>query len=101
MASSRDDALAKVRAICTAFPEVTERPSHGAPSWFVRDQKTFVTCWFNGHHDLQFPHLWCAAPAGTDSPAVASPDPPIAGVWAGRLEAGSAGSETVAVGHAT
>jgi hypothetical protein len=72
VASSRDDALAKVRAICTAFPEVTERPSHGAPSWFVRDQKTFVTCWFNGHHDLQFPHLWCAAPAGAQQELIAA-----------------------------
>src|SRR5262249_49540649 len=69
--SSRDDALAKVRAICTALPEVTERPSHGAPSWFVPDQKTFVTCWFNGHHDQEFPHLWCAAPAGAQQELIA------------------------------
>jgi hypothetical protein len=71
VASSRDAALAKVRAICTAFPEVTERPSHGAPTWFVRE-KTFVNCWFNGHHDLEFPHLWCAAPAGAQQELIAA-----------------------------
>jgi hypothetical protein len=71
VASSRDAALAKVRAICTAFSEVSERPSHGAPTWFVRD-KTFVTGWFNGHHDLEFPHLWCAAPAGAQQELIAA-----------------------------
>ena len=25
-----------MRAICLALPEVTERPSHGAPTWFVQ-----------------------------------------------------------------
>ena len=24
----------------------------------------FVTFWERGHHDNQFPHLWCAAPPG-------------------------------------
>jgi hypothetical protein len=47
-----------------AFPEVTERPSHGAPTWFVRDKRSFVTLWEDGHHDNDFPHLWCAAPLG-------------------------------------
>ena len=84
MPSSRDAALAKVRAICAALPEVTERPSHGAPTWFVRGQKSFATCWYNGHHDLEFPHLWCAAPPGAQEAHVASdPDryfrPPYVG----------------------
>jgi len=58
------DPLERLRAICTALPEVTERPSHGAPTWFVRDKSVFVTFWERGHHDNQFPHLWCAAPPG-------------------------------------
>ena len=33
--------LDRVRAICLALPEVTERPSHGAPTFFVRGKKTF------------------------------------------------------------
>jgi hypothetical protein len=35
--------LERVRAICMALPEVTERPSHGAPTWFVRGKTVFVT----------------------------------------------------------
>ena len=60
----RDDPLQHLRAICLAFPEVTERPSHNAPSFFVRGKSTFVMAWVDGHHDHTFPHLWCAAPAG-------------------------------------
>ena len=33
------------------LPEVTERPSHGAPTWFVRGKNSFVTLWADGHHD--------------------------------------------------
>ncbi|AGZ43687.1 MmcQ/YjbR family DNA-binding protein [Actinoplanes friuliensis] len=56
--------LAEVRRICLGLPGVTERLSHGAPTWFVNGQRTFVTLWEHGHHDNEFPHLWCAAPAG-------------------------------------
>ncbi|HZN77335.1 MAG TPA: MmcQ/YjbR family DNA-binding protein [Micromonosporaceae bacterium] len=66
MASSLD----RVRAICLAFPGVTERLSHGAPTWFVR--RSFVTYWVDGHHDLEFPHLWCAAPVGAQAELVAA-----------------------------
>jgi hypothetical protein len=55
----------QLQAICLAFPETTERPSHGAPTWFVRDKRAFVTLWEHGHHDNDFPHLWVAAPPGT------------------------------------
>jgi hypothetical protein len=53
-----------IRGACTALPEVEERPSHGAPTFFVRGKKSFVTVWAGGHHDDDFPHLWCAAPPG-------------------------------------
>jgi hypothetical protein len=62
--SGMPDLVARLRAICTRFPEVAERPSHGAPTWFVRDKRAFVTLWPDGHHDNHFPHLWCAAPPG-------------------------------------
>ena len=67
-----------------AFPEVTERPSHGAPTWFVRDKRSFVTLWADGHHANQFPHMWCAAPPGAQAELTASdPDrffrPPYVG----------------------
>ena len=36
------DLAERMRAICLALPEVTERPSHGAPTWFVRGKSAFV-----------------------------------------------------------
>ena len=58
----------RVRAICMALPEVTEKLSHGAPSFFVNKQ--FVMLWPDGHHDHHFPHLWCAAPPGAQDELV-------------------------------
>ena len=71
-----DDLLDRVRAICVAFPEVTERPSHGAPTWFIRDRTTFVSLWANGHHRDEFAHLWCAAPPGAQEELIAA-DPAV------------------------
>jgi len=64
MAKAKDNLLDRVRAICMGFPEATERLSHDAPTWFVRDKRVFVTLWEHGHHDDDFAHLWCAAPPG-------------------------------------
>jgi hypothetical protein len=66
------DGVARLRAICLAFPEVTERLSHGAPTWFVRDRTVFVTSHEQGHHDNRFPHLWCAAPPGAQEELIAA-----------------------------
>ena len=52
----------RVRSICLALPGVTERPSHGSPAFFAGKQ--FLMLWPDGHHDHDFPHLWCAAPPG-------------------------------------
>lgn len=57
-----DDTLERLRWICLALPETTERQSHGEPTWFVRDKKTFVT-YANHHHDDRLA-FWCAAPEG-------------------------------------
>jgi len=52
----------RVRSICLALPGAEERTSHGSPAFFVGRQ--FVMLWPAGHHDNEFPHLWCAAPPG-------------------------------------
>ena len=70
--SGESDPLQRLRQICLAFPEVTERLSHGAPTWFVRDKKTFVMLWQDGHHDTEAPHLWCAAPPGAQAELIAA-----------------------------
>jgi hypothetical protein len=59
----------RVRAICLALPEVTERQSHGSPAFFVGKQ--FLALWIDGHHGREFPHLWCAAPEGAQSDLIA------------------------------
>jgi hypothetical protein len=59
----------RVREICLALPEVSERVSHGAPAFFVKKQ--FLTIWANGHHGDEFPHLWCAAPEGAQAEQIA------------------------------
>jgi len=74
------------------LPEVTEKLSHGAPAFFVKKQ--LVMLWPHGHHDHQFPHLWCAAPPGAQAELIETePDrffrPPYVGTrgWLGvRLD---------------
>jgi hypothetical protein len=61
--SKRSDAVQKVRRLCLALPEVSERLSHGAPTWFVRGKKTVATVWDNHHNDGRL-GLICAAPTG-------------------------------------
>jgi len=85
------DVTERVRAICLGFPGVTEKLSHGAPSFFAGRQ--FCAVWVDGHHDQEFPHLWCAAPPGGQEELVAQGDryfrPPYVGGrgWVGvRLE---------------
>jgi len=81
---TESELIDRMRAICMAFPEVTERPSHGQPTWFVRDKSVFVTAMVHGHHDNDFPHFWCAAPPGAQAElTAAAPDrffrPPYVG----------------------
>jgi hypothetical protein len=54
--------LRQVREICMALPEVTERLSHGAPTWFA-GKKTMVM-FLDDHHGDGRLALWVAAPPG-------------------------------------
>ena len=65
-----EDPLHKLRQLCLALPETTERLSHGEPTWFVRDKKVFVT-YADHHHDDRL-GFWCAAPAGVQEALVES-----------------------------
>ncbi|MGW5382315.1 MmcQ/YjbR family DNA-binding protein [Nocardia sp. NPDC003963] len=60
--------LTRLRALCTALPETTERLSHGEPAWFVRGKKTFVM--FADHHHDDRVGFWCAAPPGAQEAMV-------------------------------
>ena len=64
------DPLQRLRSICLALPETTERLSHGEPTFFVWDRKVFVT-YADHHHDDRL-GFWCAAPAGAQQAFVES-----------------------------
>jgi hypothetical protein len=66
-----DTPLDRVRRICLALPDTNERPSHGMPTFFVRDRKTFVHYADNHHGDGRLA-LWCHAPEGAQAVLVAS-----------------------------
>lgn len=68
-AKQHDRALAEVRAACLALPEVTERLSHGAPTFFVRDKKSFVM-FHDDYHGDGILGIWCAAPPGAQAELV-------------------------------
>ena len=59
---------ARVRNVCLSLPGATEKLSHGSPAFFVGKQ--FVMLWADGHHDHDFPHLWCAAPPGVQDEVI-------------------------------
>src|SRR5256712_14079859 len=59
---SSESPIERVRRLCLALPEVTERLSHGEPTWFVQGKKTFVTT--SDHHHDDRVAMWCAAPPG-------------------------------------
>jgi len=92
-ARSQRTTLARVRAHCLSLPETSERPSHGAPTFFIRQKRAFVT-FHEDHHGDGRVALWCAAPEGAQAGLVeAAPDryfvPPYVGSrgWVGvRLD---------------
>ena len=59
----RERTLKRLREICLALPETSERPSHGAPTFFVRGKRAFLMVLTNHHGDGRFA-IWCAAPEG-------------------------------------
>ena len=69
MARPPSDPQTEIRRICLALPETTERLSHGAPCFFVRDKKGFVY-FHDDHHGDGRVAIWCAAPAGAQEQMV-------------------------------
>lgn len=69
VATKAETALAKVREACLALPEVNERLSHGSPTFFIRDKKTFVM-FLDDHHGDGRLALWVAAAPGVQAEMV-------------------------------
>jgi hypothetical protein len=89
------EALERVRGLCLALPETTERLSHGAPTFFIRGKRAFVM-FLDDHHGDGRLAIWAAAPVGMQAMLVESaPEdyfvPPYVGHqgWVGvRLDRG-------------
>ena len=64
-----DEILERVRAIGLGLPEVIERLSHGAPTFFVGGKKAFVM-FHDDHHGDGRLALWCAAEPGVQADLV-------------------------------
>jgi hypothetical protein len=71
MPTQANAALARVRRLCLSFPETSERISHGAPTFFVRDKRPFVMFHDNHHGDGRLA-IWCAAPRDAQATVVES-----------------------------
>jgi hypothetical protein len=99
-----EQALERIREICLGLPETSERPSHGAPTFFVRGKRAFLMVLVNHHGDGRFA-IWCAAEDGVQAMLVGSdPErffvPPYVGHrgWLGvRLDRGLAWEEIAGI----
>ena len=61
--------IEEVRTIAFGFPEVVERLSHGAPTFFIRGKKVLAHVFENHHGDGRLA-MWCAAPPGVQAELV-------------------------------
>jgi hypothetical protein len=93
--AEREQTLDRIRELCGALPETSERLSHGAPTFFIRGKRAFLMVLTNFHGDGRFA-IWCAAAPGMQEMLVeADPErffrPPYVGHrgWLGvRLDRG-------------
>ncbi len=94
MVDNADRALERLRTLCLALPEVSERVSHGSPSFFIRGKKLLCSFQPDGHHGQHGLSIWAPAPPGVQEQLVDDePErfyrPPYVGVngWIGvRLD---------------
>ena len=63
----REAQLLRVRRICATMPSVAEKLSHGAPTFFVEQDKGVFAVFANNHHEDGHLAVWVPAPAGLQS----------------------------------
>lgn len=88
------EAVERLRQVCLALPEVSERQSHGSPSWFIRQKRTLASL-DDHHHGKDHLAFWCPAAPGVQEELVEEEParffrPPYVGVngWIGvRIDA--------------
>jgi len=62
--------LARLRAICLALPEATEKKAWGSPTFRVRGK--LFAMYVNDHHHDGIEAVWCNAASGVQALAVAA-----------------------------
>src|SRR6266704_1879525 len=65
--NGREAQLERVRRICAKMPSVSEKLSHGAPTFFAGKDKGVFTMFVDNHHDDGHLAVWLPAPAGLQS----------------------------------
>jgi uncharacterized protein YdhG (YjbR/CyaY superfamily) len=88
--SRSETQLERVRRICSTMPSVSEKLSHGAPTFFVQKDKGVFTMFADNHHSDGHLAVWLPAPPGlqaaliSDAPATYF-KPPYVGIsgWIG------------------
>lgn len=61
---TRDErSIEKLRALCLAFPDATEKISHGEPTWKAGKGKVFAML-DNHHHGAKHLSVWLPMPPG-------------------------------------
>ena len=67
----RETQLERVRRICNTMPSVSEKLSHGAPTFFVEKDKGVFTVFTHNHHEDGRLAVWLPAPSGLQSALIA------------------------------
>jgi hypothetical protein len=67
--ASAEAPFTRLRRLCLALPEVTEKLSHGEPTWFA-GKRQFAN--FADHHHDERLAFWCAAPEGAQQALIAA-----------------------------
>jgi uncharacterized protein YdhG (YjbR/CyaY superfamily) len=63
----RESQLERVRRICATMPSVSEKLSHGTPTFFVEKDKGVFTMFADNHHQDGHLAVWLPAPPGLQS----------------------------------
>lgn len=90
----QESQLERVRRICASLPSAFEKPSHGAPAFFVEKYKGVFATFMDNHHQDGELAVWLASPPDLQSALIEdAPEtyfkPPYVGVngWIGvRLD---------------
>jgi predicted DNA-binding protein (MmcQ/YjbR family) len=66
------DPIARLRAICMALPEATEKVSHGEPTWFAGPKGKVFAMLDDHHHGARHLSVWLPQEPGAQESLIAS-----------------------------